>query len=238
MKSLLFGVVSLSALLTGLVQADEKSVQKLLEERFPGIMLDGIQKTPFLDLYEVDMNGGLIYTDEKVSFLFQGNLFDAKTKHNLTQERMAKLSAIPFNTLPFDQAIKIVKGNGKRQLVIFEDPKCPFCKQLEGEMTKVDNVTVYVFLYPLESIHPGATELSRKIWCAPDRSKAWLDAMQSGTVPVNKADCDTPVDKLAKLGSSFRITGTPTLVFADGTRFPGALPADRLEKLLDGAMPK
>jgi thiol:disulfide interchange protein DsbC len=151
---------------------------------------------------------------------------------------MTKLSASPFNTLPLDQAIKIVKGNGKRQLAIFEDPVCPFCKQLEQNLTKVKDVTLYVFLYPIEQIHPGATEKSQKIWCAKDRAKAWQTAMLDGNFPTEKPKCDTPVEKLAEFGRAHMITGTPTLVFANGTRVPGAIPVERIEKLLDESKPK
>jgi thiol:disulfide interchange protein DsbC len=238
MKALLYGVFSATALLASLAHADEKEIKSLIEQRFPGIKVDNVLKTPFLGLYEVDSNGRIIYTDEQVSYVLQGSLIDAKTRTNLTQERMTKLSAIPFNTLPLDQAIKIVKGNGKRQLAIFEDPMCPFCKKLEADLSKVKDVTLYVFLYPIEQIHPGATEKSQKIWCAKDRAKAWQTAMLDGNFPEEKPKCDTPVEKLAKFGREHQITGTPTLVFANGTRVPGAIPVERIEKLLDESKPK
>ncbi len=219
-------------LLAGLANADEKTVKPLFEERFPGLKAESVVKEPLTGLYEIYASGQILYTDEKVSYVIQGTLVDAKTRQNLTSERLKKFTEIPFDKLPFDQAIKIVKGSGKRQLAVFEDPDCPFCKQLESELKKVDDVTVYVFLYPLEQLHPGATAKSQKIWCAPDRAKAWLKVMQDGTVPDGKGDCDNPIAKLAEFGRSRRITGTPTMMFENGTRIAGAIPADRLEKLL------
>ncbi|MBI3144298.1 MAG: DsbC family protein [Pseudogulbenkiania sp.] len=219
-------------LLSSLANADEKTVKPLFEERFPGAKVESVVKEPLSGLYEIYAAGQIFYADEQVSYVIQGSLVNAKTRQNLTSERLKKFTEIPFDKLPFDQAIKIVKGNGKRQLAVFEDPDCPFCKQLEKELQKVNDVTVYVFLYPLEQLHPGATAKSQKIWCAPDRAKAWLSAVHDGIVPDGKADCDNPIAKLAEFGRPRRITGTPTMMFENGTRIAGAVTADRLEKLL------
>lgn len=238
MKTLHLGVVSVAALLTSLALADEKSLKPLLEERLPGIKIDSIQKAPWPGMYEVFSNGRIFYSDEKAQYAFQGSLIDLKSKINISAERLQKLTAIPFSQLPFDLAVKVVKGNGQRQLAIFEDPDCPFCRQLEKEMMKVDNVTVYVFLYPLEQLHPGATEKSKKIWCSTDKAKAWLAAVQDGVMPDGKADCTNPVAQLAEFGRTHNITGTPTLFFANGDRVPGAISADMLEKQLGSSLPK
>jgi thiol:disulfide interchange protein DsbC len=238
MKAFLFGVVSAAALLASLAQADEKSIKPLLEERLPGIKIERIQKAPWPGMYEVYADGRIIYTDEQALFAIKGSLVDLKNHRNLTAEHLNKYNAIPFSSLPLDLAIKVVKGNGKRKLAIFEDTDSPFSKQLEKELNKVDNVTVYVFLYPLEKLYPGSTVKSRKIWCAPDQAKAWQTAMKDGTVPEGKAKCAAPVEKLAAFGRAHKITGTPTLVFANGTRVPGAISAERLEKLLDESQAK
>ncbi|MGH8757528.1 MAG: DsbC family protein, partial [Burkholderiales bacterium] len=177
--------------------------------------------------------GELLYTDEKVKFFFIGNVLDAKNFQNLSEERKRKLSAIKFDTLPLNLAIKIVKGNGKRKVAIFSDPYCPFCQRLEQDMVNVTDVTIYAFLYPIESLHPGATEKAKAIWCSPDRIKAWNDFMLKRSGPETQTSCDTPVDKIVEYGRSKGINGTPTLVFADGQVIPGAIPAARLEQMLN-----
>ena len=237
MRILLRSSLLITAMLSALAMADEQSVKRSFEERFPGAEVSSVKKEALTGLYEVYAVGQLFYVDEKVSYAIQGNLINAQTRQSLSAERMKVLSEISFNKLPFEQAIKIVKGNGKRQMAVFEDPDCPFCKQLERELQKVNDVTIHVFLYPLEQLHPGATLKSRKIWCAPDRAKAWLAAVNDNTLPEGNGECDTPIANLAKLARTHRITGTPTLIFANNQRIAGAIPAVRIEQLLDSKMP-
>lgn len=213
-------------------QADEAAVRQRLGERLPNVKIDRLTPTPYPGLYEIYSSGVLLYTDEEVRYLLQGALIDAQTRQNLSNERLRELTAIDFDQLPLEHAIKIVKGDGTRRLAIFEDPDCPYCRQLENELDKVDNVTIHIFLYPIEQLHRGATEKSRKIWCAQDRAKAWLDAVRRGVVADNPGDCATPIEQLAEFGRRLRITGTPTLFFGDNNRVAGALPAPQIERLL------
>ena len=217
--------------------ADTADVKKLVLEREPRLNGDGmtVTKTGILGLYEVFADGQLFYTDEKVTYLFVGNIIDTKSMKSVTEERMRTLTAIKFESLPLDLAIKQVKGNGKRKLAIFSDPDCPYCKRLENTMKDVTDVTTYTFLYPILALHPNAGDRSKGVWCAADRRKAWDDYMQHSVTPEMKS-CDTSaIDAIAQLGQKYHITGTPTLVFADGSVIPGAIPGDKLEKLLNKA---
>ena len=218
----LTAVFSLTAL------ADEASVKKAIEAKL-GNKVSSVTKTPYLGLYEIYAEGQLLYTDEKLSVVIAGNLIDGKTMKNYTAERMQKLTAIDFSALPLNLAIKQVRGDGKRILASFEDPNCGYCKKLAKEMLKLDNVTLYTFLMPILS--PDSEEKSKQIWCASDKAKAWNDWMIEGKIPANKGDCDTAaVEKSKEIGRSLAITGTPTLFFADGERFPGAIPLEQIEK--------
>lgn len=215
--------------------ADEATVKKAFQAKFPKARVESVTRTPYLGLYEVVVEGQVFYTDEPFSFLVDGNIIETRNLANVTEERRKKLAAVKFDSLPLEWAFKTVKGDGRRKLAIFSDPDCPFCRRLEEELVKVTNVTLYTFLYPLESLHPAAPEKARRIWCSADPAKAWGDLMLSGTNPRATDKCDNPVDKIVKLGQKLRITGTPTLFFADGQRVPGAIPAAQLEKALDAA---
>lgn len=212
-------------------QADEAEVRKAMEAKL-GAKVESVTKSGYLGLYEVYMEGSIFYTDEKMTaFIAGGQLIDAKTMKNTTEERIRKLTAIKFTDLPFDRAIKQVRGNGKRVLATFEDPNCGYCKRLAKDLLKVENVTVYTFLLPILS--EDSLKKSRQIWCASDRSKAWNDWMIDGKAPSGKDDCDTTaVDKNREFGRKLNITGTPTMFFADGERVPGAMSVDRIEKKL------
>lgn len=215
--------------------ADEGSVKKALQEKFPKARVESITKTPYLGLYEIVMEGSFFYTDEKANYLFDGNIIDAKTLQNLTDERIRKLFSIKFDSLPLHLAIKNVKGNGKRRVAIFSDPDCPYCKRLEQEMINVTNVTIYTFLFPIESLHPGAGEKAKAVWCSPDRVKAWDDLMQRNVVPASGGSCDAPIETIAALGQKLKVSGTPTLIFEDGRVVPGAMAAIQIEKQLNAA---
>lgn len=214
---------------------DALAIKKVLEQKFPGAEVRGITKTQYFGLYEVQFDDRIVYTDAKAKYLVVGAVYDTESKTNLTEERQRKLNRIDVAALPVDLAIKTVKGNGARTLYVFSDADCPFCAKLEQELKNVNDITVYTFLYPIESLHPDAARKSRLIWCADDRAKAWEAYFESGALPDNKGDCDNPVAKTAELGAKYRVTATPTLVFVDGTMQAGALPAQRLEAELNSA---
>jgi thiol:disulfide interchange protein DsbC len=209
----------------------KKAVDPVLAELFgPGIKADAVRKLEKFNLYEIQIGGELLYTDEKVGFLINGDVLDVQAKKNLTEERKQKLSQVKFSELPLDLAIKQVKGNGKRVLVTFEDPNCTYCRKLAKELQNVSDVTIYTFLYPILS--PDSFEKSKNVWCQADRAKAWVDLMLEGKQPAS-ASCNHPIDKVVALGRKLNIRGTPALIFADGTRIPGYMPAAMLEKALD-----
>ncbi|MBT9499122.1 MAG: DsbC family protein, partial [Zoogloea sp.] len=165
-------------------------------------------------------------------YVFTGDVIDLKNRSNLTQARLNKLQAVKWDSLPFGDALKTVKGKGERKLAVFSDPDCPYCRKLEEELAKVDNITVYTFLYPIEGLHPKAVQTSKQIWCAPDRNKAWEEYTTKNVVPKNDGKCANPVDATIALGSKLKVSGTPTIFFANGQRVPGMVPAAQLERLL------
>lgn len=214
--------------------ADEAAIRKAIQGIYPKVKVESVTKTPYSGLYEVFMEGQIIYTDENFTFFIaDGRLVDAKTRKELTSGRLDELTRVDFDALPLDQAIKVVRGNGSRKVAVFSDPDCPFCKKLEQkELLPITDVTIYTFLYPLESLHPDASNKSKAIWCAPDRVKAWNDWILYGQLVKGAAACDTPLDKIAALGRRLGITSTPTLIFANGKRMLGAYPSKEIDKAL------
>src|SRR3989442_2969061 len=211
------------------------AVKKMLEQKFPGAEIRYIAKSPYFGLYEAMLGDQMLYTDAKVNQVLVGSVYDIATKQNLTEAKLRKLNRVAFDKLPLDLAFVRVKGNGARKLVIFSDADCPFCHRLETELKKLDNVTIYTFLYPIDQLHPDAARKSKQIWCAPDKVKAWDEFFATGTVPDNNGDCGDPVAKTQAFGETLRINATPTLVFADGTLVPGALPLAQIEKQIADA---
>ncbi|MBE0612199.1 MAG: DsbC family protein [Burkholderiales bacterium] len=208
----------------------ETIIKRTLEGRLGGAKIDAVSKTPYLGMYEVRLGSEILYTDEKMTYIFSGNVIDAKTMQNLTEKRLRDLSAIKWDDLPMSGAFKTVRGNGKRLLAVFSDPNCPYCKRFEKDLAKIDNITIYTFLYPILS--QDSHDKAKAVWCSADKVKAWDELMLNAVAPAAAANCDTPIEKNLELGRKYRISGTPTLVFASGERVPGAIPAERLEKLL------
>jgi thiol:disulfide interchange protein DsbC len=215
--------------------AELAAVKQLIEAKFPGAPVSNVARSPYFGLYEAQFDDRMIYTDAKVTYVMVGSIFDANTKLNLTDARLRELNRVAWDQLPLDLAIKKVKGSGARKLAIFSDADCPYCKRLEGEMKALDDVTIYTFLFPIAQLHPDSARKSALIWCASDRTKAWDDWFASGKLPTNKGDCATPIAKTALLGRKYHVSATPTLVFADGTMVPGAIPLDQLESELKQA---
>ena len=232
LNKILATLVLMSAAL--LAWADEAEIRKNLAERLPQLgKIDEVIKSPIPGLFEVRANGTeIFYTDALGNYLLQGDLIDTQLKRNLTEERIAKLTALAYADLPLKDAFTIVRGNGKRKIAVFEDPNCGYCKRFERDLQKVDNITISMFLYPILSA--DSAEKSRNIWCAKDKTKAWTDWMVRDVAPTPAlTKCDaSALTRNVELGKKHKITGTPTLIFADGTRVPGAINAEQVEKYL------
>ena len=228
-----FGAMLLACMaIPSLAGAQEAAIRKTLKERIPDLpKIQSVNKTPINGLYELLLEDNEIYyTDANGHYLVQGSLIDTRTKRNLTEERSDKLNAIAFSSLPLKDAITIVRGNGQRKLAVFEDPNCGYCKRFERDLQKVDNITVYLFLYPILGI--DSMDKSRHIWCAKDPAKAWLDYMTRDTAPA-PATCDnSALMRNVEFGRKHKITGTPTLLAQDGRRVPGAIPVAQIEQLI------
>jgi thiol:disulfide interchange protein DsbC len=211
----------------------EALIRKNLAERLPDFpKIDEVNKTPIPGLYEVRIGTEVVYTDERGDHVIQGSLIDTKTRSDLTQARIDKITAIDFASLPLKDAIAWKQGTGARKLVVFADPNCGYCKKFESEMQQVKDVTVYTFLIPI--LGGDSSDKSRNIWCSKDSSAAWRDWMIKGTAaPRSMGNCDaSALQRNIALAKRYRVNGTPALVFEDGKRIPGALPPAEVEKQL------
>ncbi|HEX4331716.1 MAG TPA: DsbC family protein [Usitatibacter sp.] len=210
-------------------QSDIDAVKSELKKKLPDSPApESVHKTPYGGLYEIVSGGEIYYTNDKADFIVAGSVIDLKTKENVTDARMRQVNMIKWDALPLDQAIKVVRGNGSRKIAIFEDPNCGYCKRLERDLQGVTDITVYVLLYPILS--PDSVTQSKAIWCSSDRGKTWLDHMVRDTAISGDSSCSTPVDKILALGQAKRVHGTPTIVFENGERIPGAIPISEIEK--------
>ncbi|MGZ5156496.1 MAG: DsbC family protein [Caldimonas sp.] len=228
----ILAALALAASLAPVAFADEAAIRKNIAERLPEFpKIDEVAKTALPSLYEIRVGTEIFYTDELGNYLIEGHLVDTKTRVNLTEERIAKLTAIDFKSLPLKDALVWKQGTGERKLVVFADPNCGFCKKFERDLQAVKDVTVYTFLYPI--LGGDSPEKSKAIWCAKDNTKAWRDWMLKGTPVEGSPNCDTSaLQRNYAFGRKHRINGTPGLVFEDGTHRAGAINTDAIEKQL------
>ena len=223
-------VLALCLAFAGAARADEAAIRKNLTERLPSFpKIDEINKTPIPGLYEVRIGNEVLYADETGSHIIQGSIIETRTRTDLTQARIDKLTAIDFASLPLRDAIVIKQGSGARKLVVFADPNCGYCKRIEKDLLSLKDVSIYTFLLPI--LGPDSSVKSRDIWCAKDPAKVWRNWMLDGAaIPKSGAECDSAaLDRNLKLGQRYKINGTPAVVFEDGSRSPGALPAVQIE---------
>jgi thiol:disulfide interchange protein DsbC len=229
--------VTIWAFTAGSVCADEAQVKQALQARFPTMTVESVTKAPFAGLYEVVLDGEIVYTDDKVEYFFAGNLYDIRTlpPRNLTQENSGKMVVQALNGSR-ESAIKRVKGDGKRTLYTFEDPNCGYCKQLNRELLKVDNVTIYTFLLPILS--QDSVEKARAVWCSEDRAQAWDNLMLKAALPEGGKSCAAPIEKNLQLMRRFGIRGTPAIYLENGRHIGGYLPAEKIEQALNSIAAK
>jgi thiol:disulfide interchange protein DsbC len=229
----------LLALAAGAAAANEAKIRSLLEPKLGGAKIEGVQPAPTAGLWEVRFRTPegmrVLYTDANASFVIQGHIFELASGRDLTDERLRKLNAVKFESLPLDLAVKVQRGNGKRVLAMFSDPYCPACRKFEAELAQVDDITIYVFMYPV--IRPENANHSRAVWCSSDRAKAWLElaAAPRPKVPQAGPNCANPVDKLLEAGRKLGVNSTPTLFLANGERLSGGVSAPDLKEMLDQA---
>lgn len=232
--------MSLFAVFSSAYGADAPSAKKVdqirqqLTQRMPGANIGAIAKASYGNLYEVVVNGlNVFYTDENANVAFIGKVIDLQTHKDLIEARIQELQHVDFAVLPLDKAIVTVKGNGSRKVAVFSDPECPYCQELERELAKVSDVTIYTFLYPLVELHPDAERKATLVWCAADRAKAWEELMLKGKEPaVSGKPCEPPFQAIQEIAKKFWISGTPGLIFSDGKLVPGAVNSVQIERNL------
>jgi thiol:disulfide interchange protein DsbC len=216
---------------------DLAALRSKLAARFPDIPIVDVLPSPLPGMYEVFTGSSMVYVDPTGEFLLVGQLLETRTRVDLSSERVEARSTVDFNKLPLDRAIKIVKGDGSRKLAVFSDPDCPYCEQLEKELARVNNVTIYILLLPIESLHPEAPARAVRLWCAENPAAAWADWMLRRKEPAERKCDNDPVKDVYKAAIDIKVSSTPTLVFSSGRRYSGTLPARRIEQLLDAKEP-
>lgn len=220
----------LAALLPLVAMAGPESIKAEIEKRYPEVKVDRVTPTTYNNLFEVFAGGEIFYTDDKASFIILGKVVDPKTRADLTEARLAKLNAIKFDDLPLEHAMKLTRGNGSRRIAVFEDPNCGYCKRFEQGLASMDNLTAYIFMYPI--LAADSAEKAKSIWCSPDKLKAWQDLMLREKQPTAAGTCNHPIDKIVALGQKMRINGIPLTFFEDGERAPGAITKENIEAKL------
>ena len=209
-------------------QAEQQVKTEIQKKLGANAKVRSVTASPVSGLYEVLVGNEIFYTDTSGKYLIQGEIIELASGKNLTELRQADLNRIKWAELTQANAIKIVRGNGSRQLAVFSDPNCGYCKRLEKSLLQLDNVTIYTYLIPILS--PDSAQKSKQIWCSSDPYKSYTDWMINGITPSGKSDCNTPLDKNMAFAKTYGITGTPTLFFTDGSRFPGAVQITDIEK--------
>lgn len=225
--------VSLALLAFGASAQTAEEVGASLKKQYPGTTFREVRPSEIPGIFEVVMGRNIAYTDKSGRYFLFGHLYDMKEQTDLTASRTAETRKVEFPAKHLANALKTVKGDGSRQLAVFSDPDCPYCKDLEAQLLQLDNVTVYTFLMPLESLHPQAKTKAISVWCSGDRNKVWTDWMLSRVMPPMQS-CNNPINENIALGGSLGVVGTPTLIAADGRTLPGSAPAAKIDQWLNG----
>ncbi|WP_130803805.1 DsbC family protein [Acinetobacter ihumii] len=209
-------------------QASVESVQAQLKQKYPNLRIDNIQQTEMSGIYSASLDNQIVYIGENAEYILVGSMLRLKDQRNLTKDLVMKQQHIDWKKLPLQDAIKTVKGNGRRQIAVFSDPNCPYCKQLENQLNQLTNVTIYTFIYPIRN---QSIQASKQIWCQPNPAFAWHNLIQKGIVPQTIAACPNPIERNLQLGQKLGVEGTPTLFFSNGFKAVGMQTAPQIEAL-------
>jgi thiol:disulfide interchange protein DsbC len=226
-------LVSVAGVASASPSATETELAARLKELYPSTRITAVRQSEVAGLFEVTMGRNIAFTDTSGRFFVFGHLFDMREQKDLTAQRLSDINRIDFAQLPLQDAIKTVRGDGSRKLAVFSDPDCPYCKGLESELAKLDNVSIFTFLYPLEGLHPDAKEKAERVWCSPNPAEAWTGLMATGKV-AESPKCATPIERINQLANSLGINGTPMMILQDGSLIPGAAPAAEIDRRLAG----
>ncbi len=226
-------IVSVAGVASASPSATEAELAARLKELYPSTRITDVRQSEVAGLFEVAMGRNVAFTDTSGRYFVFGHLFDMREQKDLTAQRLSDINRIDFAQLPLQDAIKTVRGDGSRKLAVFSDPDCSYCKGLESELDKLDNVSIFTFLYPLDGLHPDAKGKAERVWCAPNPSKAWTELMATGKV-AESPKCATPIERINQLANSLGINGTPTMILQDGSLIPGAAPAAEIDRRLAG----
>ena len=232
MNKLLSTIALFCSLILSIEMVNAQSEQQIRSELQKKIgsntKIKSVSLSPIPGVYEVLVGNDIFYTDINSKYLIQGEIIEIATGKNITEQKQADLNRIKWSELNPANALKVVRGNGSRQLAVFSDPNCGYCKRLDKSLQQLDNVTIFTYLIPILS--PDSTQKSKQIWCSADSQKTYIDWMINGVIPSGKSDCTTPLDKNMAFAKTYGITGTPTIFFTDGSRFPGAVQISDIEK--------
>lgn len=231
-KKWIIAVILSLAVSNALADVEDELLQRL-KIKYPKTHFTSIQKSQFSDLFEIVMGKNVAYTDAAGDYFLFGHIMDMATQRDLTAERQKDLNKVDVSALPLDSAITFVQGKGSRELFVFSDPDCHYCKQLEPELAKLDNVTIHVFPYPLQGLHPDALSKAVRVWCSPNQANTWRNLLMNNIQPTAGLDCQNPLAKNVALGEKLNVVGTPTLMRADGKQQAGALKASEIDYWLD-----
>ncbi|SDY68681.1 DsbC family protein [Acinetobacter kyonggiensis] len=208
--------------------ANVDTVKSNLTKQHPNLKIENIQTTEMKGIYSGSMDGQVVYVGEDTQHILIGSMFRLSDQKNLTKDLMLKQNTIDWKKLPLQDAVKTVRGNGKRQIAVFSDPNCPYCKQLETELTKLNDVTIYTFIYPIKT---QSIAVSKQVFCEKDPALAWSNLIAKGIQPSSKKTCGNPIERNLTLGKSLALNGTPAIIFSNGFKVMGAYPAQEIEKM-------
>jgi thiol:disulfide interchange protein DsbC len=219
-------------------RGDEAEIRRVIGAKLRGVDIESVRPGP-AGLFEVVVRGDggarVFYTDAKATVIIDGNVIDASSGRNLTEQRLREVTAIKWESLPFDLTFIVKHGNGRREVAVFSDPNCPFCRKFEGDLARLGDVTIHLFLFPV--IKPESVRQTKSVWCSPDRAGAWMDLMFRNIEPRASPDCDTPVERILALGRKLGANATPTWILPNGEMHSGALPIEEVRRLLDESSP-
>ncbi|MGD9592085.1 MAG: DsbC family protein [Candidatus Berkiella sp.] len=217
-----------------LVQANQEqeanNIRNTLKQHFSELTLDAVEPSPVKGLYQVSSGANILYVTSDARYAFSGDLIDLHhAQANITEDARKKARLKGLKSLSQENMIIFSPKNPKYTVTVFTDVDCGYCRKMQSEMDKINELGIAVRYLAFPRSGPDTPTFKKmvSVWCAKDRNKALSAAKSGGN--VEEISCsDERVIKDLELGVQMGIAGTPTLIFEDGTMVPGYLPPDKL----------
>jgi thiol:disulfide interchange protein DsbC len=191
-----------------------------------GAKIEDLKPSPIAGIYELVQGADVSYITADGKYFLDGNVYDMKTRDNLTEVLRTRARLALISEVPESQMIIFSPKNPLYTITVFTDVDCQYCRKLHSEIAELNKLGVRVryMFYPRTGPNTESWRKAEVVWCSADRNEALTRAKAGAQLDMNKTCAPTPVAREYALGQSIGVRGTPAILTEQGDYISGYLP--------------